>query len=127
MAKSSAAPAPKSWMDQPLRSRWIGDPLALDASFQMMILWSFDQRGIGSLPTEARKYRQFVSSFPADGVRIEVHVTGTEPGRAIADIDWLDGSGAVVARMQGYQCVLDASLQDAFQRTALESRSAARQ
>ena len=35
-----AAPPPIEWLQSPLRSAWVADPLVLDASFQMMILWT---------------------------------------------------------------------------------------
>ncbi len=125
VAVCKPAPAPREWSRQPLRSRWITDPLALDCAFQAMILWSFDQHRVGSLPTEVSNYRQFKTTFPKDGVRIEVRVTEMEPGRAAADIDFLDVTGVVIAKMTGYHCVLDASLNDAFRRNTLDTRSAA--
>ncbi len=44
------APRPEEWINQPLRNSWLADPLALDSSFQMMILWSFERYQSGSLP-----------------------------------------------------------------------------
>lgn len=126
VAMCKSAPSPRHWIEQPIRSRWITDPLALDCGFQMMILWSFALHGVGSLPTEVQSYRQFVSEFPAAGSRIEVRVTAVETGRATADLDWLDAAGKVLARMTGYRCVLDASLAGAFRRNRLDTRNAAR-
>ena len=77
-----------SWMEQPLRSGWLADPLALDVAFQMMILWSFEARGVGSLPTGVVRYRQFTRAFPASGVRIEARVTGCRPTAATATMDF---------------------------------------
>ena len=62
------APPPAEWFDSPLRSAWVADPLVLDASFQMMILWSFAQHGAGSLPCFAGRYRQYRRAFPAGPV-----------------------------------------------------------
>ncbi len=39
-ALSKPAPQPQQWISQPLRSSWFADPLALDSSFQLLILWS---------------------------------------------------------------------------------------
>ena len=38
---------------------------------------------------------------------------------AAADIDFLDSAGDLVARMEGYECVIDPSLSDAFARNQL--------
>ena len=35
---------------------------------------------------------------------------------AVADIDYHDAAGQLVARIEGYECVMDASLQRAFRR-----------
>ena len=45
------APAPKLWVLDPLRPAWLADPLALDSSFQMMILWTWPapRRGLSAL------------------------------------------------------------------------------
>ncbi len=69
------APNPSAWLKQPLRSSWLTDPLALDSAFQMMILWSFERYGFGSLPCFAGRYRQFQESFPKDGVQVVIKIT----------------------------------------------------
>lgn len=46
-----SAPAPSTWLRQPLRQHWLTDPLVIDGSFQLMILWSLEQRGgLSALP-----------------------------------------------------------------------------
>ena len=115
-ATVSAAPAPSEWVVNPLRSQWLTDPLALDCAFQMMILWSFEQTGSGSLPTFVGSYRQFRRAFPAEGVRVVARVTESGPHKARADVDFLDSRGQPVARIEDYECVIDASLKAAFRR-----------
>ena len=66
-ARVSTAPSPSEWVVSPLRNQWLTDPLALDAAFQMMILWSFEQAGSGSLPTFVGRYRQFPPVVPGRG------------------------------------------------------------
>ena len=72
-APVQSAPAPVAWEAAPLRSRWLADPLVLDASFQLMILWTVAERGAASLPTHVRAYRQYRVSFPASGVEVAFH------------------------------------------------------
>jgi hypothetical protein len=114
VAAVSCAPAPSNWIRQPLRGTWLAEPLVLDSAFQMMILWSFDQYGAGSLPTSVGRYRQYRRSFPAAGVRVVARVSKKSEHRALADIDFQDGDGNVIARMTDYECVIDASLNQAF-------------
>ncbi|MFH1028272.1 MAG: SDR family NAD(P)-dependent oxidoreductase, partial [Pseudomonadota bacterium] len=64
------APQPSAWIKQPFRSDWLSDPLVMDSAFQLMILWSFERFGSGSLPCFAGRYRQYHDSFPRDGVQI---------------------------------------------------------
>ena len=115
-ATVSAAPAPSTWVDRPLRNQWLTDPLALDCAFQMMILWSVERTGSGSLPTFVGRYRQFRRAFPAEGVRVVARVTEAGSHRARADVDFLDDRGEPVARIEDYECVIDASLKAAFRR-----------
>ena len=92
------------------------DPLALDGAFQMMILWSIERTGSGALPTFVGRYRQFRRAFPGGGVRVVARVIEAGPHKARADVDFLDADGGVVARIEDYECVIDASLRSAFRR-----------
>ncbi len=115
-ATVSAAPSPSEWVVNPLRNQWLTDPLALDCAFQMMILWSVERTGSGSLPTFIGRYRQFRRAFPAEGVRVVARITEASPHKARADVDFLDDRGQPVARIEDYECVIDASLKAAFRR-----------
>jgi hypothetical protein len=115
-----AAPQPGNWIKQPLRSNWLTDPLVVDSAFQMMILWSFEQFGAGSLPSFAGRYRQFHETFPKDGAQVVIRVTSQQSHSAVADVEFLErANGKLIARLEGYECVIDASLQQAFQRNQL--------
>ena len=114
------APTPERWIAEPLRNSWFADPLALDSSFQMLILWSFEQYQAGSLPVFAGRYRQYQQKFPERGVEIRVRLTEQSHNRAIANIDFIDPlDGLLVARIENYECVIDASLNATFQRNKL--------
>jgi hypothetical protein len=119
-ARVRTAPAPSAWIKHPLRNAWLADPLVLDSSFQMMILWSFEVNGIGSLPCFAGRYRQFRPVFPEGEVRVVIRVTQDNEHRALADLDFIDAvTGKPVARMENYECVMDASLNRAFRCNAV--------
>jgi hypothetical protein len=123
-ATVKGAPAPASWIKRPLRGSWLTDPLAIDSAFQMMILWSFERFGSGSLPCFAARYRQFQETFPREGVQVVIRVTSESTSGATADIEFLDRHTAkLVARLEGYECVIDASLKKAFQRNQLKPLS----
>ncbi|MCA8955931.1 MAG: SDR family NAD(P)-dependent oxidoreductase, partial [Planctomycetes bacterium] len=117
---------PGEWLEQPLRRRWIAEPGLLDGAFQLMIAWSFQRTGQGSLPTAMGSYRQFVERFPSAPVRVEARVSVCDTNRAVADLDWLGAGGEVLARLSGYECVVDGSLAAAFRRNELDTRTAAR-
>lgn len=110
------APVPSAWVKHPMRSAWLADPLVLDSSFQMMILWSFEKHGVGSLPCFVGRYRQFRSVFPKDSVKVLIRVTKANEHQAMADIEFMENpTGDLIARMQDYECVIDASLNCAFE------------
>ena len=87
-----------------------------------MILWSRDSRGAGSLPSALGAYKQY-AKFPAGGCRVSCRVTTAGEGLAAADVDFLDAEGGLIARIEGYECTIDASLNEAFRRNALEAVS----
>jgi acyl transferase domain-containing protein/NAD(P)-dependent dehydrogenase (short-subunit alcohol dehydrogenase family) len=119
-ASVKGAPKPEQWIRQPLRNVWLADPLVIDCAFQLMILWSFERSGCGSLPTFAGRYRQFQESFPVDGAQVLIKVTEERPHSACADIEFLEkASGKLIARLEHYECIIDASLQQAFLRNQL--------
>ena len=113
------APPPANWLRQPLRQKWLTDPLVIDSAFQAMILWSLDRHASGSLPCFASRYRQYRRSFPVGGARVVARVTHATKLHALADIEFIDADGRLVARMEGYECVLDPALQRAFRRNRL--------
>ena len=118
--KSRRRPQPSAWIKTPFRSDWLSDPLALDCAFQLMILWSFERFSAGSLPCFAGRYRQYQDRFPRDGVQVVIRVTAEREHGATADMEFLDRqSGKLVARLEGYECVIDHSLTHAFQRNQL--------
>jgi hypothetical protein len=112
VASLNAAPPQAAWMRRPLRQAWVTDPLAIDGVFQLMILWTRQERGAASLPTFLKSYRQFRRSFPAGGCRVVLRVGAGDK----ADFDLIDAAGNVIARAEGYECVTDASLGRAFGR-----------
>jgi acyl transferase domain-containing protein/NAD(P)-dependent dehydrogenase (short-subunit alcohol dehydrogenase family) len=113
-ATVASAPLPSEWIEQPMRSAWLADPLVLDCAFQLMIVWSQETHGAGSLPTSAGHYRQYQRAFPIDGIRVIARVTKQTEHRALADIDFVDRAGKLIARMTDYECVIDPSLNQAF-------------
>ncbi len=115
----ATSPAPAEWIEQPLRTTWLTDPLAIDSAFQLVVLWCRERLGANSLPTAIGGYRQFRRAFPAEGVRIVAEIRQASDARAVADIEFLDAHGELVARFDSYECVVDASLNQAFRRNQL--------
>lgn len=120
VAESKTSVPPSSWMRHPPRDRWLADPAALDAAFQAMILWSAQEMGAPSLPSFVARYRQY-AEFPARGVRIVAKASRRGASLAGADIEFQDERGVLVARLEGYECTVDAALAGAFRRNAVEA------
>jgi NAD(P)-dependent dehydrogenase (short-subunit alcohol dehydrogenase family)/acyl carrier protein len=121
IARVRTAPPPAEWIGQPLRQRWLADPLVLDCSFQMMVVWSQEQHDAPSLPCRLERYRQYQRAFPSGEVRVVAHITRSSDLHALADIDYLDERGRLIARLEGYECVIDPALRRAFERRTLTS------
>ena len=121
-AKIRSAPEPGVWMRDPRRRQWQLDPLALDCAFQMLIVWSWRVRQAPSLPTGMGKYRQFVKNVAASGgqaVRAVARITRQSAAQAWAEVDFLDEKGRVLARLEEYECVIDAGLAKAFKKNQI--------
>ncbi len=121
VVESKTALPPASWARSPIRDRWLTDPAAIDAAFQAMILWTDSQMGAPSLPSFAAKYRQYAERFPERGVRVTAKAVKRADGLAGADIEFTDERGALVAKLEGFECSSDASLIAAFRRNAVEA------
>jgi NAD(P)-dependent dehydrogenase (short-subunit alcohol dehydrogenase family) len=119
VAWARSAPPPADWIRRPLRQKWLADPLVLDVSFQLMVLWARRQHGAACLPCHARRYRQYRRAFPADGVRVAATVTRHSGLHVLADLDYLDGAGQLVARLEGCESTIDPTLDRAFRRNRL--------
>jgi hypothetical protein len=114
LAFARTSPSPSSWMTQPLRNSWLTDPLAVDSAFQLLILWSAAHRAARSLPVSVESFRQF-RAWPDEGVRIAVRIRKAGDRSALSDIEFVDRqSDRLVAVIEGYECVLDPSLESAF-------------
>ena len=115
---SQTAAPPAEWCREPWRSAWLADPLAIDVALQALIVWTQTVCGAPSLPTAIGEYRQFRPKFPSDGVRIALHVERRNPATVVADAEFLDRSGELVAAITGLEHVLDAQLTEAFRRNS---------
>jgi hypothetical protein len=113
-ARIAAAPPPARWMTAPLRSRWIADPLVLDSAFQMAIVWCKENFGKVSLPSYAASYRQYTRRFPKEGVSAVLEVQTCDERKMVGDFTFLDPKKHVVARLNGYEAIMDPLLADAF-------------
>ena len=70
VARARTGPLPAEWLRQPLRQRWLGDPLVIDAALQMLILWSWDSHQAPCLPCRIGRYRLYRRTFPVGEVRL---------------------------------------------------------
>ncbi len=116
---SLPAPSADAWIKEPMRKGWYADPMVLDVAFQAMIVWSHATFNSASLPTRVGHYHQYQSQFPKDGCSVIARVRSTKKHAAIADIEFVDASGKLIAKIEDYECVIDPSLSDSFTRNTL--------
>ncbi len=117
----STAPSIAEWIDRPVRSKWLIDPLAIDSAFQLVGLWTRELLGANSLPTGLGSLRLFHRDFPEQGARVVVEIEQSSGSRATAAIEVLDEDRRLIARLDNFECVVDASLNQAFRRNRLSS------
>ena len=116
LAEIDSAPLPGQWMTDPLRSSWIADPLIIDSAFQMATIWTYEKTGMFSLPGYCASYRQYQDRFPSKGVKVLLEINDVNARQMKGDFTFLDEDRNVVARLTGYEAIMDASLAMAFKR-----------
>jgi acyl transferase domain-containing protein/NAD(P)-dependent dehydrogenase (short-subunit alcohol dehydrogenase family)/acyl carrier protein len=109
-----SAPTPRTWMENPWRSRWIADPLVLDCAFQMAIIWCHEQLGVLSLPNYVAAYRQYCTQFPLDGVAAILEVQKATDRKMTGNFTFLNHNKEVVAQLKGFEALIDRGLHKAF-------------
>jgi nucleoside-diphosphate-sugar epimerase len=114
IARICSAPSPSAWIKDPLRSQWIGDPLALDSAFQMATIWCYEKMGSVSLPSYMAAYRQYRTKFPTGGVTAVLEVQEASEHKMAGNITFLDQNDIVVAQLHGYEAIADPSLFKTF-------------
>jgi hypothetical protein len=113
-ARVATAPPPVDWIHDPLRSRWIADPLVLDSAFQMAIVWCHQQHGLVCLPSFAAAYRQYCRRFPHNGVSAVLEVNQCSHRKMVGDFTFVDPDKKVLAQLKGYEAIMDPGLTKAF-------------
>lgn len=106
-AELLSAPHPESWMSEPIRKRWLADPLVLDGAFQMAAIWCHEYIGMVCQPVFAKQYRQYRGRFPEDGVTGFLEIRESRSTGMVGDITFLDAQGRVVARFEGLTTTAD--------------------
>ena len=114
-----SAPKPSEWITTPIRSQWIGDPLVMDAAFQMAIIWCRHHRETPCLPSYIGEYQLFRRSFPDHGVTAHMSVDAVTRHKFKAGFVFRDARDhTVVARIEGFEATMDAGLVKAFNASA---------
>jgi acyl carrier protein len=117
-ARIQPAPNAEKWWREPLRGNWLCDPMFMDGAFQTMVLWCIERFGVPSLPSSVASLRMF-GRFPKEPVAFTVRITGIRGQLVDAAMEFVDASGKLVARLDGYTCVMDNALNHAFRRNLL--------
>jgi hypothetical protein len=119
--KARPAPAPSSWMTDPIRGNWLADPLVIDTVLQAIILWSQETHARPCLPCAIGKYHQYVRVFPRNGVQIVIHVRPQSGQLIHSDVEIVDSQGQLIARMENCESVADPSLISAFRNNQMRT------
>ncbi|NCB39703.1 MAG: SDR family NAD(P)-dependent oxidoreductase, partial [Erysipelotrichia bacterium] len=114
VASTKTSRPPSQWFARPVMNKWCTEPMSVDAAYQLMILWTTQAYGLPSLPGYAKKYRQYVSSFTSNEIVISARTRRSGTMMALADIDFIDHNGNLLARIEGYECTMNENLNNAF-------------
>jgi len=114
-----AGPSPEDWMDAPLRSEWIVDPLIVDGVLQLGIVWSYSRLDALSLPSRIARLDVFAASSTgglgsSELMRVTLNVTRSADHRVTADAVVTDDANRVLMRFTGIEWTVDASLRSSI-------------
>ncbi len=115
------APSPADWLPRPRRSRWVLDPLLIDAGFQLLIAWATRYAGAPCLPCSVDQIEKFSGPALSSAATVRVSITDRGEHGARANIEVLDDSGELFLRLSGAEFVIDPSLERAFRGNRLGS------
>ncbi|MFZ5440968.1 MAG: PfaD family polyunsaturated fatty acid/polyketide biosynthesis protein [Myxococcota bacterium] len=101
---------------------WVTDPLAIDGVFQALIVWTRARLGAPSLPSRLESFR-WLSRPTSPTVRAVAKIRSVDGALVTSDVDLIDVSGALVARLSGYQCTVSSTLLRAFESDPSSLRS----
>ncbi len=122
-ATVKTATSPATWMHEPSRARWLVDPLVMDCAFQLMILWARQFKNAAALPCAVGHYEQYQAEFPAGVIQVRAEITENGAHKIKATFEFLDFYGAVVARLEGYEGIVDAGLQQSFAKNKITTEA----
>jgi len=76
----------------------------------------FEQKGMVCLPCYSESYRQYRRSFPSGNITAIMEIRDVNRRKLRGDFTFLDDQGLVVARLSGYEALIDPALIKAFNR-----------
>lgn len=84
--------------------QWLIDPIILDSSFQLAILWARARHDMTPLPSRLKSYRRFGTSSGLP-VRCYVHAQAVPGGHTILFSSWyLNSAGGVMGVLEEMEC-----------------------
>jgi acyl transferase domain-containing protein/NAD(P)-dependent dehydrogenase (short-subunit alcohol dehydrogenase family)/acyl carrier protein len=120
LATVRPAPAPAQWLEAPLRSAWLADPLVLDGALQLLIVAAYQRYQLLCLPVALGRYRQYRRHFPITESIVLLRLRCRERDLLQADIEFRDDHG-LIAQIQDCEAVLQEQLVRAFRNNRLKS------
>jgi hypothetical protein len=89
----------------------------------MVIIWSYENKKMLCLPSYVRSYRQYRSGFPSEGTSAIFEVKQVTGHKLTGDFTFLDKQdGSMVARLIGYEAIMDPALFEAFKPTEVKQK-----
>ncbi|MFM7316489.1 MAG: polyketide synthase dehydratase domain-containing protein, partial [bacterium] len=115
---------PGDWLKSPARSRWIVDPLVVDAIMQGLCAWPRMTGGQFSLPMgfDSLSWAMVDSDAYLDG-RIALRLAKRNDYEVMADAAVWDRHGTLIGRIDGIRGIMDPNLAAAFVRNQVGQNS----
>ncbi|PTY01800.1 hypothetical protein DB346_11485 [Verrucomicrobia bacterium LW23] len=109
-----AAPEPAAWMAEPASPMWHVDPLLLEGSVQLLMLWSIEHLQAPCLPSRYGGFRVYRAARLQDIYTVEVMIRAHDRTHIACDVYVSDETGRPILMVEDMDCSVDRGYTAAF-------------
>jgi hypothetical protein len=108
------SPDPSAWMTSPASQHWHADPLLLEGSVQLLMLWSIENLQAPCLPSRYGAVRVYRPPQEQTAYATEVMIRAYDRTHIACDVYFSDSTGRPIMTVEDMDCSVDRGYAAAF-------------